>query len=76
MAQDERVDCQRCRHFYVTYQMPRPYACRHFGFESARLPCLEVLASSGEACRAFEARPAGRRAPDGPRPDDPAGYHA
>lgn len=74
MAQDERVDCQRCRHFYVTYRMPRPYACRHFAFESARLPCLDVLASSGEACRAFEARPAGR-APPGARADDAREYH-
>jgi hypothetical protein len=67
------VDCRRCLHFYLTYQMPRPYACRHFGFESAYVPSAEVLASSGEACRAFEPRPRPAPARADPRPRESAG---
>jgi hypothetical protein len=70
---EERVDCRRCRHFAVTYRMPRAYACRPFGFESAQIPSAEVLASSGETCRAFEPRASAAPAPEEARPREGAG---
>ena len=56
MAQPERAECLRCRHYYVTYEPARPHGCRHFGFVSRRLPELEVAAASGQPCGACEPR--------------------
>lgn len=55
--------CRGCRFHYITYEEEWPYGCRAFEFKSRRLPSLVVLESSGEPCRAFEARssePGGR----------------
>jgi len=46
-----RVSCFGCRHFVITYNQHRPYACRAFGFDSVRLPSLEVMAASGQPCQ-------------------------
>ena len=46
-------DCQKCRHFYITHQLPFRYGCRSFGMQCQRLPVLEVFEASGQACAAF-----------------------
>ncbi|MDR1396525.1 MAG: uracil-DNA glycosylase [Desulfarculales bacterium] len=51
-------NCFRCRHFAITWQIKRAYACRLMGFKSASLPSLVVRRSSGQACLGFEAKPA------------------
>ena len=50
------VSCFGCRHFHVTHQPGRPYACKAFGFQSTRLPALDVMSSSGLACSRKEAQ--------------------
>ncbi len=44
------VNCYGCRHFSITYEPTRPYACRAFGFKTQRLPAIEVMQSSGSPC--------------------------
>ena len=49
----ERIDCRKCRHFRITWEKSRPYACDSFGFKSLVLPNIEVRKSSGEDCKLF-----------------------
>jgi hypothetical protein len=46
-------NCCRCAAFYITHDPTFPYGCRAVGFRSRKLPCIEVLESSGEACLMF-----------------------
>ncbi|MDR2034493.1 MAG: uracil-DNA glycosylase [Helicobacteraceae bacterium] len=49
----ERIDCRKCRHFKITWENARPYACAFFGFKDVHIPSATVFASSGFACREF-----------------------
>lgn len=60
MIRDKKIDCIRCRHYYVTWDPVMPYGCRAMGFKSKLPPWRVVVKSSGAPCRVFEAKPAGR----------------
>ena len=49
-----RVNCYRCRHFYITHEPAHPYGCRALAFKSRQLPAVAVRASSGMACQLFD----------------------
>ncbi|WP_078378556.1 hypothetical protein [Sutcliffiella halmapala] len=49
----KRVDCMKCRHFYVTWDAKYPKGCRAFGFKTSQLPSLAVFQSSGSICMKF-----------------------
>ena len=49
--------CFKCRHFQITWQPQRPYACLAMGFKSQRLPSLVVMQSSGGPCLSFSPKP-------------------
>ena len=42
--------CSDCVHFYVTYDVYKPWGCRHFGFKSKKLPAQVVTEASGTNC--------------------------
>ncbi|MBF0161691.1 MAG: uracil-DNA glycosylase [Magnetococcales bacterium] len=48
------IDCQRCRHFHVTWDPQFPRGCRAMGFKTSQWPWMEVLRSSGEPCLNFQ----------------------
>lgn len=52
--QNERIDCRRCTHYYVTWDPTNPMGCRLFGFKSKQMPSEVVKKSSGETCKGFE----------------------
>ncbi len=54
---DGKPDCWKCQHHYITHHPGFPYGCRAMGFKSRRLPCLEVLETSGKACLMFQPKP-------------------
>jgi hypothetical protein len=54
--QEERPECIRCKHYYVTWDPNFPYGCRAFGFKSKVAPYLEVYSASQKRCLKFEAR--------------------
>lgn len=54
----QRINCLKCRHYYVTWDPRYPRGCRAFGFKSQTMPSLQVLSSSGRPCLNFE--PKGR----------------
>jgi hypothetical protein len=49
----ERINCAACGHFYITHNLEFPYGCKGLGFRSLKLPCVEVILSSGADCRFF-----------------------
>jgi hypothetical protein len=52
---ERRIDCRRCRHYFVTWDDDFPHGCRRMGFKSHRLPNDEVRhAMNGQHCRLFE----------------------
>ena len=65
-------NCLQCSHFHVSWDPHFPRACRVFGVKSRRLPSLEVFASTGRHCPAFERSPRVRVAPPGRH--DPGRY--
>lgn len=61
MTESPIIDCNRCKHYFITWDSTRPRGCRYFGFKSKNLPSLEVYRNSGQPCQAFEAKDAIRR---------------
>lgn len=51
---NKRVDCFKCKNFYVTWDQRFPKGCKAFNFKTNRLPSLEVFRASGEQCLRFE----------------------
>jgi hypothetical protein len=49
-----KVNCIKCKHFYVTWDAVFPNGCRTYGFKSASRPAIMVENSSGIACLKFE----------------------
>ncbi|MCD6306871.1 MAG: uracil-DNA glycosylase [Deltaproteobacteria bacterium] len=56
------TDCQRCRHYYITWDRNFPYGCRAMAFKSRQMPCIAVRMTSGKECLSFEPRK--EKAPD------------
>ncbi|PIE70969.1 MAG: uracil-DNA glycosylase [Deltaproteobacteria bacterium] len=50
----KRINCYKCRHYFVTWDNQRPHGCRAMGFKSIQIPSMVVLKSSGVPCHLFE----------------------
>lgn len=53
MTKENRINCFKCTHFYITWDPNNPRGCKYFGFKTKIVPSLAVLRSSGKKCRAF-----------------------
>jgi len=51
---NRRIICQRCKHYYVTWEKNKPHGCRAYGFKSQQVPSVVVKQSSGTDCNFFE----------------------
>lgn len=47
------VNCNQCKHYYITFKPATPMGCRAFGIESKFLPSRVIKQESGEDCKAF-----------------------
>ncbi len=56
MAGAARVNCFRCRHFFVTWDPRFPRGCRALGFMGRAVPSDTVRQASGIRCLYFEPR--------------------
>lgn len=56
MTETKRIDCLKCRHFYVTWDTRFPKGCKAFNFKSQAMPSLTVFSSSGKQCMNFEVK--------------------
>ncbi|MBN2895311.1 MAG: uracil-DNA glycosylase [Campylobacterales bacterium] len=54
----KRINCIRCRHYFVTWEAGRPHGCKAYGFKSLALPSIVVKQSSGAECSFYEPKTA------------------
>nr|WP_102710884.1 uracil-DNA glycosylase [Paenibacillus castaneae] len=50
----QRINCLKCKHYYVTWDPKSPKGCKAFGFKTQQMPSSVVLSSSGNPCMHFE----------------------
>lgn len=53
-AGSQKIDCLKCRHFYVTWDEFFPKGCKALGFKSREVPSQAVYNSSGIVCQKYE----------------------
>ena len=53
---NQKLDCRKCAHFFVTWEKNCPYGCRAYGFKGPQMPSIVVKSSSGESCNFFKQR--------------------
>ncbi|MFT7859541.1 MAG: uracil-DNA glycosylase [Sulfurimonas sp.] len=53
----KRINCRRCKYYYVTWEANQPHGCKAYGFKSKQLPSMVVFSSSGHDCSLFEEKP-------------------
>lgn len=46
----QKIICQRCQHYFVTWEKSKPHGCRAYGFKSQQIPSVVVKQSSGADC--------------------------
>jgi hypothetical protein len=51
---EEKIDCFKCRHFFITWDKNFPRGCRALGFKSREIPSSMVFQASGKECLKFE----------------------
>lgn len=56
-----KIDCFKCRHFYITWDKSFPYGCMAIGFKAKNMPSEEVYAASGEECLSCEKKTGSHR---------------
>jgi len=54
------MNCDRCKHFMITWDTAAPYGCKAWGIKSRQRPNAVVFASSGLACQLFEPKDPGK----------------
>lgn len=50
----ERIFCQKCIYYFVTWETNKPHGCKAYAFKSKQLPSTVVKNSSGEDCKFFK----------------------
>jgi hypothetical protein len=53
----QKPKCFKCKHFYITWEHNRGYACRAMGFKSRQVPWRVVVRESGMPCLMFSPKP-------------------
>ncbi|BCB97274.1 hypothetical protein JZK55_21960 [Dissulfurispira thermophila] len=49
-----KIDCFKCKHFYITWDKGFPYGCRAMGFKTKNMPSDEVYKASTIECLKYE----------------------
>jgi len=51
--QKNKVNCMKCKYYYVTWDKEHPRGCKIFGFKTKKMPSVLVYESSGQECMNF-----------------------
>ncbi|CAN2041996.1 hypothetical protein GMMP15_660039 [Candidatus Magnetomoraceae bacterium gMMP-15] len=54
MHRIKKINCYKCKYYYVTWDKRFPHGCRAMKFKSNALPYIEVRKYSGMPCQVFE----------------------
>ncbi|WP_024831313.1 hypothetical protein [Ruminiclostridium josui] len=52
--EQEKVNCLKCKYYFITYDARMPYGCRLFGFKGRQMPSVSVRQSSGNDCQGYD----------------------
>ncbi|MDP3120970.1 MAG: uracil-DNA glycosylase [Sulfuricurvum sp.] len=52
----QKIICQKCIYYFVTWEANQPHGCKAYGFKSKYIPSQVVLSSSGKPCTFFESK--------------------
>ena len=47
---NDKIVCQKCIYYYVTWEKMRPHGCKAYGFKSKEIPSVIVKRNSGVPC--------------------------
>lgn len=61
----ENVDCNKCIHYYVTWDANNPRGCKVYGFKSRQMPNAIVRQTDVSGCQAFESKSEAKKKKDG-----------
>lgn len=50
----KRIDCKKCKNYYITWDMQFPYGCKLFSIKSKQMPNIVIYQSLGKHCEAYE----------------------
>ncbi|PHM16899.1 MAG: uracil-DNA glycosylase [Sulfuricurvum sp. PD_MW2] len=50
----QKIICQKCIHYFVTWEAHQPHGCKAYGFKSKMIPSMVVQSSSGKPCTLFQ----------------------
>jgi hypothetical protein len=50
----QRIICQKCKYYFVTWEPARPYGCKAYNFKSKLIPSMVVKNSSGIDCSFYQ----------------------
>ena len=50
---EQKIICQKCIYYFVTWEASVPHGCKAYGFKSLLIPSITVKNSSGETCKFF-----------------------
>ncbi|MCL4457163.1 MAG: uracil-DNA glycosylase [Nitrospirae bacterium] len=56
-----KIDCFKCRYFYITWEKDFPYSCKAMKFKTKNMPSMVVHQSSGIECLKFEKKKTGTK---------------
>jgi len=49
-----KIVCQKCKYYYVTWVNSTPHGCKAYGFKSKMIPSVVVKNSSSQDCSFYE----------------------
>lgn len=52
----KRIDCRKCKYYYVTWNVQFPYGCKLFSVKSKQMPSVIVYKSLGKQCDKYESK--------------------
>ena len=50
----QRIVCQKCTYYYVTWEQGKPHGCNAYGFKSQMIPSIVVRNSSKMDCTFYK----------------------
>jgi hypothetical protein len=53
MPDNPRIDCRKCRHYYITWEASFPHGCTLYEFKGKLMPSGTVWEATGKACEHF-----------------------
>ncbi len=51
---EDKIICQKCIYYYVTWESASPHGCKAYGFKSKSIPSLVVKQASEEECKFYK----------------------